>query len=60
MSDYVKEDSIGFTINNIQKIAKILNDYKSINFYREKCYLFFQDKLDLHRNISPLIERLEI
>jgi len=58
MSDYVNKYSIGFTINDINEISGILNNYKGIRFYREKCYSFFKAKLDLNITVNELLKKL--
>ncbi len=58
MSDYVNKYSIGFTISNTNEIPDRLSNYKELRFYREKCYSFFKEKLDLNITITKLLKKL--
>lgn len=58
MSEYVKKYDLGFVINEMGEIPKTLQGF-SRDYYRERCYTFFRENLDLDNTINSFLKAVE-
>jgi O-antigen biosynthesis protein len=61
MSDYVDEYRLGIHVSNLDELPARLRatDRAVLDGWRENCYQFFSQELDLDRSIAPLLDAIK-
>ena len=59
MADHVRDCHLGIVVKSPEEIPAALEKFDP-ELYRENCYRFFKEKLDLNTTITPLLDQLDM
>jgi len=57
-SDYIRDYNLGLVVKEVNDVPDKLASMNQVN-YTDRCYNFFEDKLDLTKTISPFLKVID-